>query len=220
MSEKSERRSFIFDLDGVLINNEPYWEKHKKELFAVLFGEEISSKMGSTVGLNMQSIYERAVALGATASEQQLRDSFHKHALSIYGTVPITEGVNELGELLVRDDYAIGIVSASQLVWMNLVINRLTFRESIDIIISLEERKDLPHKPAPEGYLEAMRGLAVSPSSTIILEDSNAGIASAKAAGAYVIGLKQNLLEGYKQEGADRYVNTVEEIFPLIKSFS
>lgn len=220
MVSVGKRRSFIFDMDGVLIHNEPLWEKAKEETFTRLYGNEVYAKMGSTVGLNMEDIHKRAVSLGATATEQALRDAFYTYALSIYETVPITEGIQELGEALVQDEYAIGIVSASPLAWIQLVVDRLSFKGHIEKIISLDEREDLAHKPAPDGYLETIRELNADPSSTVILEDSNAGIASAKAAGAYVIGLKQNLVQGYVQKGADRYVNKVKDIIPLLKSFN
>jgi len=48
------------------------------------------------------------------------------------------------------------------------------------------------------------------------LEDSNPGIASAKAAGAFTIGLRQNLIDGYQQVGADAYANTIDEVIALV----
>ncbi|HSW88764.1 MAG TPA: HAD family hydrolase, partial [Candidatus Saccharimonadales bacterium] len=83
---------------------------------------------------------------------------------------------------------------------------------------SLDKRSDLPHKPAPDGYLEAIRMLGSTPQSTIILEDSNAGIASAKAAGAFVIGLRENLVEGQSQNGADIYADNINEVISIIKN--
>lgn len=213
-------KSFIFDLDGVLINNEPVWEESKKEIYIELFGEDIFSKMGSTVGLDMHTIYRKAVSLGATVPEQSLLDAFYKHAKPIYGTVPITEGIEELGKILVSNNYIIGVVSASPLEWINLVIDRLSFTNHIKKVLSLEERDDLPHKPAPDGYLEAIRELNSKPSHTIILEDSNAGIQSAKSAGAYVIGLKQNLVPGYVQRNADVYIDSVKEAINIVLNFS
>jgi beta-phosphoglucomutase-like phosphatase (HAD superfamily) len=44
-------------------------------------------------------------------------------------------------------------------------------------------------KPAPDIYLEACRRLAVSPTEAVAIEDSPAGVAAARAAGLYVIGI-------------------------------
>jgi len=214
------KNAFIFDLDGVLINNEPRWDSVKKDLFTELFGKEIYLQMGSTIGLNMDAIYEKAVQFGATTPKKVLFDKFYHYATDIYHTTPITDGIEELGRLLVEKDFAIGIVSASPREWMELVIERLSFKNKIQVIISLEQRKDLGHKPEPDGYLEAIKELHSNPSHTMILEDSNAGIQSAKKAGAYVLGLKQNLVDGYEQIGADIYVNQVKDILKIVNEFS
>ena len=44
-------------------------------------------------------------------------------------------------------------------------------------------------KPAPDVYLEACRRLGASPAEAIALEDSPTGVAAARAAGLYVIGV-------------------------------
>jgi mannitol-1-/sugar-/sorbitol-6-/2-deoxyglucose-6-phosphatase len=212
-------KAFIFDLDGVLINNEPIWEIEKRTIYQNLFGGKIYKELGSTVGLNIPGVYQKAVALGAAnVSEKDVYNAFSSKADPIYQNTPITKGINELGKLLLQKQYAIGIVSASPREWMEMVINRLSFKNAISVIISLEERKDLEHKPSPAGYLEAIKTMTASPESTMILEDSNTGIAAAKAAGAFVIGLRQNLVEGYKQEGADMYADTVEDVIGFVQA--
>jgi beta-phosphoglucomutase-like phosphatase (HAD superfamily) len=53
-----------------------------------------------------------------------------------------------------------------------------------------------------------------------VLEDSNSGIKSAIALGAYTTGLKQNLVDGYQQEGADDYADNMVEVGKLVKKKS
>jgi beta-phosphoglucomutase-like phosphatase (HAD superfamily) len=210
------QKAFIFDLDGVLINNEHVWESEKKKIFTEILGEEKFSRLGSTIGLDINTIYHKLATLGATISIEELHDMASEKALMIYQDTPITQGIKELGAELLKHTYALGIVSASPKNWMDLVINRLEFKKDISVIISLLERKDLAHKPSPAGYLEAIRVLHSTPETTIILEDSNTGIASAKAAGAYTIGLKQNLVKGYIQKGADIYADTLDEVKSIV----
>ncbi len=210
------QKAFIFDLDGVLINNEPLWEIEKKKVFTELLGEKVFSILGPTTGLDINTIYAKLVGLGATISRDEMHSIFSKKALTIYRDTPITQGIQELGVKLVSHSYALGIVSASPKEWMDLVIQRLAFKDSLSVVISLEERKDLAHKPSPDGYLEAIKKLNSLPESTTILEDSNTGIAAAVASGACVIGLKQNLITGYEQTGADIYAETVDDILSIV----
>lgn len=211
-------KAFLFDLDGVLINDEPIWDEHKQRLFSELFGENVHEKIGSTVGLNLDSIYDKARAAGTGISRDKFIEAFYAVADQVYTTSPIPDGVPELADALLSMDYRIGIVSASPLSWITTVTKRLTFEDDIELIISLHERDDLRHKPEPDGYLEAMEALESTPATTIILEDSNSGIKAAKASGAYTIGLKQNLVRGYVQEGADAYAETMLEVIQLVRS--
>ncbi len=211
---------FLFDLDGVLIDDESIWEAKKQALYARLFGQDVHERLGPTLGINMDGIYEKAVAAGSDIDKSLFMDEFYKLAGDIYSTAPIPDGVDELVEVLLELNYRIGIVSASPLSWITTVTKRLAFEDSIELIISLHERSDLRHKPDPDGYLEAIETLGGKPQSTIVLEDSNSGIKSAKASGAYAIGLRQNLLEGYIQEGADDYAGTMMDVIDLVKNKS
>lgn len=213
-------KAFIFDLDGVLIDNETLWEEWKERNYPRIYGTKVAQKLGPTVGKSIDDVYEMAIKLGSTADKSSAMAEFTKQASYIYGSAPITSGLESLGNVLVELGYAIGIVSASPLDWVKLVVERLPFQKNISVIISLQERSDLAHKPAPDGYNEAILALGSTPNSTIILEDANPGIASAKASGALVIGIKQNLLPGYKQQGADIYIETASDVIPIVQKFN
>lgn len=213
------QKAFIFDLDGVLINSEVIWEQHKKKLYAELLGDDVSQKLGSTLGVNMDTIYERAVANGAVVSKQKLLDAFFDIAKTVYKEAPLTNNLDELDEYLFANKFNVGIVSASPSEWINAVLERLSFKSHIRTIISLYETQHLRHKPHPDGYVQAMEELEATPSTTAILEDSNGGIESAKASGAFTIGFQENLVEGYEQSGADAYAKDVSDVIKLLQEF-
>ncbi len=211
-------KAFIFDLDGVLIDDEQIWENEKRKFYLELFGEEVTRKLGSTIGINIEGIYERACAAGSQVSKDEVTQKFYDLADEIYKTAPIPDGLDELAEALKILDYHIGVVSASPLPWITTVTKRLSFESDIETIISLYERDDLAHKPEPDGYLEAMRVLGATPETTIILEDSNSGLQSAKASGALTVGLRQNLTPGYVQEGADQHADTLKDVIQIARA--
>lgn len=210
-------KAFIFDFDGVILNNEPHWEVAKKEIYQNLFGQEIFICLGQTTGLSMDDIYNKAVRYGATIEKEEMVKKFQNYALKIYKEAPITPGVDLLGEKLANLGYKIGVVSASPMEWLKITFDRTRLKNYISYYLSLYDRKDLRHKPAPDGYLEAINKMAVSSKNTVILEDSNTGIESAKNAGAFVVGFKENLLKGYTQNNADVYANNMEEVITILK---
>jgi mutator protein MutT/HAD superfamily hydrolase (TIGR01509 family) len=211
-------KAFIFDLDGVLISNEQTWENEKQRLYQQLFGPAIAAKMGSTQGINMDGIYERATGLGASLNKRQLTDEFFKLAPKIYETSPIPKGTVELVRHLKSLGYHLAVVSASPLSWVAPVMHRLPCEDDFELILSLHERPDLAHKPKPDGYLEALRLLGSSGGAAFALEDSNPGIAAAKAAGLFTIGFTGNLVDGYRQSGADAYAQTMDQVLELVKT--
>lgn len=210
-------KAFIFDLDGVLIDDELIWESRKQRMYGQLFGDVVHKKMGSTLGVNIEGIFNKASEAGADISYNKFEHEFFKLAGDIYATAPIPDGTQELFKKLKNLKFRIGVVSASPLSWIMDVLKRLDNTDDIEIIISLHDRPDLEHKPHPAGYKEAMRALEAAPENTYILEDSNSGIKSAKASGAYTIGLKQNLVEGYVQTGADAYAKNMKEVIQILE---
>jgi HAD superfamily hydrolase (TIGR01509 family) len=211
------QKAFIFDLDGVLIDDESLWEQRKVKLYRELLGEEIQSKLGSTLGVNLDEIYERASRLGATIGKTEFNQAFFTVAPAIYRQAPLTKGVEALAEFLDVQGFLLGIVSASPESWIQLVVKRLSFKHKLGVVVSLYDLPHLKHKPAPDGYLEAMKRLGTDARHTAVLEDSNTGIQSARAAGAFTIALKQNVVDGYIQNGANAYANTAADVAEIIK---
>ena len=71
-------------------------------------------------------------------------------------------------------------------------------------------------KPAPDGFLEAARRLAVPPARAVVVEDALAGVAAGRA-GAFglVIGVARSAAhEDLRSAGADLVVDDLEELLP------
>lgn len=210
-------KAFLFDMDGVLIDTEREWAASQASLENI-FGKDIVGKMGDMVGLTIKTEYEKAVGMGFALSYEEYVKRYDQEAVRVFEKARVTEGVNELGEKLLELDFKLAIVSSSRRAWINFLLPKLSFGDKFDQIISLDDYPELKPKPAPDGYLEALKSLRIDPKRSIILEDSNRGIQSAKAAGAYVVGFKGNLGEDYRQEGADVYANTMAEVATIVES--
>ncbi len=213
------KRAFIFDVDGVLINSEPLWDIEKEKISLEFFDEGVRNMIGSTTGLGVDGIYDRVLSLGAKVEKSKLAAAFDVAANNVYRQAPLTPGLEDFERVLAELGCAIGIVTNSQFAWVEEVIRRLPFKDRISNVISLQDRPDLANKPAPDGYIESMRQLGVTPMGTIVLEDSNVGIAAARSAGSYTIGFKQNLTLNYDQQGATTYANDLAEVAEIARAF-
>jgi sugar-phosphatase len=67
-------------------------------------------------------------------------------------------------------------------------------------------------KPAADGYLAAARALDVPPEACVVVEDSAAGIAAGRAAGAHVVAVRAGNFDGQDQSRAHRIIDTLEEL--------
>ena len=174
--------------------------------------------MGEREGLSVDLVYDKALEAGAMLDKKEFLKRYDERIARVYARSQITNGIDKLVNYLSAHTFKLAIVSASPVHWMEYVLPRLSFRSSIDEIVSIQD-KGLQSKPAPDGYLEALRLLKVDAHRSIVLEDSNPGITSGKAAGCYVIGFRGNLIEGYVQTGADAYANSMEDVVELVTRF-
>lgn len=216
------QKAFVFDMDGVIIDSERLWSNNPlNEQFIIdLFGEKIYDVIkDEMMGGDSETWYKIAIKHGFTMELNEYYRAWDTHMKSFYPYVPITEGVDLLVSYLVSSDFRIALVSSSRMNWINEVLPRLSFRKHIEYITSVNDREDLRGKPAPDGYIDAIKHLDSTPERTIILEDSNRGIKAAKASGGFTIGFSGNLLDGYEQEGADAYAKTMPDVVSLVKEW-
>jgi HAD superfamily hydrolase (TIGR01509 family) len=180
-------RAIIFDYDGVLIDSESGWDEVKPGIITEVAGPEIAAKLPVNRGWSLHHLWQLLHDEGATVTFDEMVAEYQRHAGHVYGDGPLARGAAEAIGRLHDQGYRLAVVSASPLEWINIGIDRLGVRDLLTLIISLNDREDLAHKPAPDGYLEAMRRLGVEPADVVVVEDSQLGITSGQAAGAYVV---------------------------------
>lgn len=210
------RSAFLFDIDGTLLDSERAWSDSGIDVVASTFGPEIAREVGDQVGLDISEAYDRAIALGGHADKAAYLRNYDEAAREVYRRAQFTEGLDRLAAFITERDMPVGLVTNSPLQWIEHVPERLPFAARIGCVISLPARPDLRPKPAPDGYIEALRVLGADAAASFVLEDSNTGIAAATAARIFTIGFRAHLLPGYEQTGADAYADSVEDVIRIV----
>jgi beta-phosphoglucomutase-like phosphatase (HAD superfamily) len=180
---------------------------------------ELFLQMGPTRWLSFDTIYNKITQLGIIIPRERLLKEVSDQAHNIYNDSTLTPGIDSIGPKLIEMGYKIWVVSASPIERINLSLVRTDLKNHISHIISLQDRSDLAHKPAPDGYLEMMHQLDSDPQSTIILEDSNTWIQSGKASWAFVIGFRQYLNKEQIIGWADDYADNLDEVVSLVNLY-
>lgn len=103
-----------------------------------------------------------------------------------------------------------GLVTGSARVEAEHVLTHLGIADVFEVRLCAE---DVPcSKPAPDGYLAACAALGVAPHETLVIEDSAAGIAAARAAGCAVIAVRAGNFSRQDQSAAHRVVDTLDDV--------
>ena len=95
-------------------------------------------------------------------------------------------GIEALLKDLKLNHFQIALASSSSYVFIDSILDKIGIRDYFDYILSGEDLAN--SKPAPDIFLEAAKGLGCLPHQCIVIEDSNNGVAAAKAAGMKCIG--------------------------------
>jgi beta-phosphoglucomutase len=98
----------------------------------------------------------------------------------------------------------VAVVSGAALEEIEPVVEGAGLGDVLSVIVAADHVAD--GKPHPEGYLRAAELLAVAPADTLAFEDTEAGVASVKAAGMYAVGVTRTL-------GAERLAEA-DELIP------
>lgn len=188
MTEKKRFKAVLFDMDGIVIDSEIYWEKIEKE-YARLKG----LKYTLPYRRDIMALSERELAevlrarYGLKETVEQIVAERGDMALGIYkkeakllpGFLPLIKKI--------RGKYKIALVSSSPFEWINLILQRFKLRPYFDEIVSAEEMRDGRGKPHPAIYLFAARRLHVRPAECLVFEDSVNGVKAAKSAGMFCV---------------------------------
>lgn len=180
----------LWDMDGTLIDSEPYWIGAETELaakFDVTWTQEDGLAMvGQAMDISARTLQERGVAL----TEPEILDYMIKRvAEQVRATVPWQADARAL----LDEVAAAGIPCA--LVTMSYTPLAQAFLEfAPDVFQVVVTGDNVEHgKPHPEPYLKAARELGVDITQCIVIEDSPTGVTSGHASGAHTIAVQRHV---------------------------
>ena len=127
-------------------------------------------------------------------------------------------GVHDLLACVARLGLRLGLASNSQLASIRAALEGLGIRKQFGAVASGTE---VPHgKPHPAVYRLALDRLGLQPDAAIAIEDSQAGLTAAKAAGLYCLVVPSELTEGQDLRAADRRFTSLHEVAAWLSGFA
>lgn len=200
MSSSKFPAAVLWDMDGTLIDSEPYWLASEASLAQSYGGQWTEQDGHDLIG---KSLYDSSEVLRKKfgiedLDVQQVIDTMTDAVIAdIKKRLPFRPGALELLMELKRQGIKTALVTMSMRKMALTVTEQIEF-EAFDVVVAGDDV--LRGKPDPEPYLLAAKLLGVDIRDCIALEDSHTGLASAEAAGAHAIGIP-NLIPLPKRAG-------------------
>lgn len=184
MTAQRQILAAIFDMDGLLIDSEPLWDRAELDVIAGL-GVDISRRheLPDTLGLRIDMVVELWFSQQPWngPSREEVTARIISRAISLVEEArPLLPGVREAIALCKAQGIKVGVASASPLHMLEKVLTLFDLRDQFDALASAEKLQY--SKPHPQVYLDCAATLGVDPLTCVALEDSVNGMIASKAA--------------------------------------
>lgn len=181
-------KSVIFDMDGVLVNSEPLWQRAEKEIFTslgVAMNAQLCEQTQKMTTNEAAKFWYKITPWGDNISIEKSEIMVIDRVISLIESEDCAiPGIARFIENLKKSDIQIGLATNSPYDIIPVVLKKLDLVEYFDTICSSEHVKR--GKPMPDVYLKALERLNEKPTNSLAIEDSNSGIRAAKRAGMKV----------------------------------
>lgn len=210
-------KAVIFDLDGVLVDSQPFHFDVDIEVLGA-FGYACTLEQAQKyAGMALDTRIDCYINdLGVTVS---VRDFKACHIVKIMellekSSLRPAAGVVGLLSLLKEKRIPMSVASSSSPAFINKMLEKLEIAGYFDFIVSGE---NMPRgKPAPDIFLAASKMHGLPAADCAVIEDSSSGVAAAKAAGAFCVGYINPTSGEQDLSAADL---TVHDFAQLIENF-
>ena len=188
MGEGSEPAGIVFDNDGLLLDTEPCWTRAQRAVFerrGQVFDLAAKQALVGTAPATAAAVLDRLLdppGQGAEASAEMYELALDEIAA---GAVPRAGALELLNAL--RGRWPVAVASNAPRRHLLTGLRRVGVEDGFDVKLGIEDVAAA--KPAPDLYLRACEQLGVDPARSVAIEDSPPGVAAARSAGMFVIGV-------------------------------
>ncbi len=208
-------RAFLFDFDGLILDTEvpsrAGWELLYREHGFELPPEKWRLVVGTRDAWDPMEHLEQLV--GRRLEREVLNERRRAHELSLIEAEELRPGIEEYLDAADRLGLKLAIVSSSSRPWIDMHLRRLERAHHFDLILAADH-DPARAKPAPTLYLEALDCLGVAAAEAVAFEDSPNGIAAAKAAGIFTVGIPNEVTRDYGLDQADLVLDSLADLPP------
>jgi HAD superfamily hydrolase (TIGR01509 family) len=192
LSAHKELKAVIFDMDGLLVNSEPYWKLAEKKVFGQ-YGLNLSDELlRQVMGFRLSEVvkywytYQPWPNPDFKDTEEAILHDVTERILAHADAMP---GVYTVLEKCKQSGYKMAIASSSAMRLIEAVVNKLQIQDFFDVMWSAEFE---PYgKPHPGIFISTAKKLNTAPEHCLVFEDAINGVIAAKAAKMFCIAVPE-----------------------------
>ena len=186
-------KAVIFDMDGVLVDSQPYHFKADIDTMAeygVIKDQKFYESFAGTLTADRMRTLKEMFGLDVPVEEMTIKRE--NMILDIMGKEDIkpVSGIPEFLRSIEEKGLTTAVASSSDYKLINLILDRLKIAQYFDSVTSGSDVKR--GKPSPDVFLLAAERIGIGPSECLVVEDSENGVKAAKAAGMKALGYKSH----------------------------
>jgi HAD superfamily hydrolase (TIGR01509 family) len=189
MSNSSFPKAVLWDMDGTLIDSEPYWLLSESAL-ANDYGKTWTVENGhELIGRNLydaSSVIKDRLEITDMSVQEVIDRLTDQVVANLKLKLPWRPGALETLMMLKQAGIKTALVTMSMRRMAMAVVDSIPFH-AFDVVVAGD---DVTHgKPHPEPYQKAAELLGLEPGECVSFEDSPTGLKSAEAAGCVSVGV-------------------------------
>lgn len=202
----------IFDMDGLLIDSEPFWREAERAVFRDVGIELTDAMCEEAMGLRVNEVLHHWHKTYPWPSPDF--DGMEKNIVELVGRLirekgELMPGAKEAVTFFHQRHVPIALASASALSLIRNFLNKFGFASYFDVVHSAEH--ETFGKPHPAVFLTTAEKLGVPPTRCLVFEDSFNGLIAAKAARMTCIVVPEPGVQNQPRWAiADRQLSTLE----------
>lgn len=211
-------KAIIFDMDGVLVDSEPFHVQIEKQQFLLnritVTDEEHHQYMGVASDVMWKQLAERHLM---NVSVEELTEQNRVESIRFFSEVqgiPVMPGLQEALENLSSKNYPMAVASSSFPEIIELILRRTGLKKYFGVVVSSQEAGK--SKPEPDVFLLAAKEMGISPTDCLVIEDSKNGIKAAHAAGMRCIAYQGKGANPESQKEADAVIHSYTQLVMLL----
>lgn len=173
----------IYDMDGLIIDSEPFWRKAEMKVFATVGLQLTEQDCIETTGFRFDEVVEHwwSKQPWTGKSKEQIHDEvLDEMEYAITHHAQPMAGVHDSLHYFHSKGMKMAVASSSAMRLIKATVKKLEIEPFFQLLVSAEH--ETFGKPHPAVFIRTAETLNVRPADCLVLEDSFNGLLAAKAA--------------------------------------